>query len=754
MLAKKQKSILSRKNHSDCYSEFILNNNLISKQFTHSVPSKVLYFRFSMNQQRSTYFDATILFLVLIAALSPLFFGQAVMKWDAMDLYLPWKFFITDTLSHNQLPLWNPFINAGFSQMGDPGTWYPISWGIGAIFGGYSIGALHFEYLFHLYIGGLGFYLLLKHFGLSRTVILACAIGYMLSGLMIGNAQHIGWVVSATWLPWILTYFLKLQTNPTFRTGIQLALVLFFLLSGGYPGMFIVIIYILLGFFVVNSWKQVRTKNYSFYQKQWLFFGFSAILFLLMSAVVLIAAFDMAPLINRGTGLNGRADIWNTLEGSLTPQALTSYVYPLATAKNDQAFWGADFSMTNCYFGVFLLLTILTTLFRKDAPKSAKIYFGIGILFVLISLGQTLPVRTWTTYLPFMDLFRFPSLFRLFALFFFLISAGFSLNHILSSEKLKKQFIFLILASIILLGIVNIVLLFNVEKYKFGQILSIGWSHFMEQANIGELVFLQGGILIVLFSIFLLIRKFSLLNWNKAILLIVILETVSFTWMNRYATVLYNRPLSEASGGMENLPDGYPTPSTWGPISASNDADLNLEFVQLWKNLSIYVKRPSFDGVSPYAYTNMSKAIETGEFDRMAQYPIIFFAERIQQNNYIDTTSIDTLSAQKMWVETFSPNEIKVNIELPEPSNFIYLQNYYPSWQAKVNDKVVPIQRTSETFMSIPLPKGKCIVEFNFKPTNVIRASFVSIAFWAGAILFLIITHFTKKIRNRNLGSN
>jgi hypothetical protein len=200
-----------------------------------------------MNQRRSTYFDASILLMVLVAALWPLFFGQAVMKWDAMDLYLPWKYFITDTLSHNQLPLWNPFINGGFSQMGDPGTWYPISWGVGALFGGYSIGALHFEYLLHVYLGGLGFYFLLKQFGFSRTVIVSCAIGYMLSGLMIGNAQHVGWVVSAAWLPWVLRYYLKLQGSPNFRTAIQLALVLFFLLSGGYPGMFIVTIYVLFG---------------------------------------------------------------------------------------------------------------------------------------------------------------------------------------------------------------------------------------------------------------------------------------------------------------------------------------------------------------------------------------------------------------------------------------------------------------------------------------------------------------------------
>lgn len=702
-----------------------------------------------MKQIRSTYLDAIILLIVLVTAIYPLAFGAAVMKWDAMDLYLPWKYFITDTLSHNQLPLWNPFINFGFSQMGDPGTWYPISWGIGALFGGYSMGALHFEYLFHLYLGGLGFYLLLKYFGFSRSILLSCGIAYMLSGLMIGNAQHIGWIVSAAWLPWILNYYLQLQAKPNFTAAIQLSLVLFLMLSGGYPGMFIVLIYILLGYFAVNSWKQIRTKNYLLYRKQWSYFALSAVVFLLMSLVVLVAAFDMAPLITRGVGLNDRADIWNTLSGSLSPQALTSSIYPLATTKNDQGFWEADFSMTNCYFGVLLLLTILATIFRKDAPKNSRIYFGIGILFILISLGQTLPVRIWTTYLPFMDLFRFPALFRLFAIFFFLLSAGFSLHYLLSSTKAKKQLVYILLGSVLVLGVINLILFFDIEKYKYAQIITVGWLHFMEQANIRELIFFQGGMLILLLSLLLVIRKFNWLTWNKAILLVIAMEAVSFTWMNQYATILYDRPLEEASVGMNSLPEGFPTPSASIPVSEFSDVNQSSHFVQLWKNLSIYFKRPTFDGISPYSYTNTTKAIETGEYARMTNYPVIFFATKLSDKNYIDTTSIDTLSSQKMWIETFSPNELKLHAILPEASNFIYLQNDYPAWRAFINGKSVSIQKVSETFMSIQVPKGNSTIEFKFEPTAVIRASFVSISIWAGALLFLIISYIRKLLSTR-----
>ena len=42
-------------------------------------------------------------------------------------------------------------------------TWYPISWIIGLIFGNDLI-TLQYEYLFHLFIGGIGVYFFGTHF--------------------------------------------------------------------------------------------------------------------------------------------------------------------------------------------------------------------------------------------------------------------------------------------------------------------------------------------------------------------------------------------------------------------------------------------------------------------------------------------------------------------------------------------------------------------------------------------------------------
>ena len=80
-----------------------------------------------------------VLFIAIVTLLAfyPLMTGQYALKWDATFLNLTWKNFITKSILEGRLPLWGPYMNGGFPLMGDPGTWYPISWLFGV--GGYTL---------------------------------------------------------------------------------------------------------------------------------------------------------------------------------------------------------------------------------------------------------------------------------------------------------------------------------------------------------------------------------------------------------------------------------------------------------------------------------------------------------------------------------------------------------------------------------------------------------------------------------------
>lgn len=685
---------------------------------------------------RQRYTDYGILFVLLSLTFSSMLMGNVVMKWDAMDLYLPWKFFITDSLSNGELPLWNPFINSGFSQMGDPGTWYPVSWGFGFLTGGYSFWSLHLEYLFHLLVAGTGFYSLSQNYKHSRMSSLILGAAYMFSGLMIGNAQHIGWVVGAAWFPWVFLFFRKSFDAPDLRTSLKLALVLFLMLSGSYPAMFIITAYILFVFAVIKGVRLFRTDGVKSLVGPLKFLALSLAVFLVLGGVVLISSFDLAEHVNRGVGVGNRGDVWDMLFGSLSPQTLTSFFYPLATAKNEYSYWLADFSMINCYIGVIPVLLLLFVLPRKNTTKSVFIYTAIGLLFLMIAMGNTLPIRSWIAHLPFLDMFRFPAIFRVFGMFFLLLAVGFSIDQIRNSEKLKKQFSWYVLIATGIFGIINVLLLSDVEKWKYPQIFSEGWMHFTQSATIREFAFLQGGLLILLLGGLFILFRIKRISWERSLLIVALFEIVFFTRLQMHSTVVEHRSVDEVSMGLTDAPKGYPTPSLAAPMNFYSDVNLSQHFNYLWKNLSIYRKHPTSDGISPYGYLHTIKSFETGEFEKVTKHPLFFLARELDKRNAIVDSTVNPSSENFLQITDFSPNECHLAVTSNESQWLVFNQNHYPYWKATIDKKPVEIERVSDAFMAIPLDEGSHLIQFAFKPNHISVLAWVSII---GFVVLLVL---------------
>ena len=154
------------------------------------------------------------------------------MKWDIMDLSLPWRHYLAECLQNGLLPLWNPFQNMGFPQMGHWETWYPVSWVIGYLFG-YNLLTLQYEFLLHVFIAGLGMYKLSGRYVQSKSARFFAAASFMLSGFFVSQAQHLGYIVAVAWMPFIFYYALSFTRKPELRLGLLLAATLSLELSGG-----------------------------------------------------------------------------------------------------------------------------------------------------------------------------------------------------------------------------------------------------------------------------------------------------------------------------------------------------------------------------------------------------------------------------------------------------------------------------------------------------------------------------------------
>jgi len=151
------------------------------------------------------------LFIVIIIGYWCISFFIYPLKYDAVNFYLPFRNFYGSCFQNGVSPFWLPYQSLGYPSFSDTttGVFYPLVWIIGYLWG-YNIYSLSFEYILHIYIASIGFYLLSKELGFDNKISILLAICYCFSGFFIGNSQHFSKIIFACWLPISIYYFIKI----------------------------------------------------------------------------------------------------------------------------------------------------------------------------------------------------------------------------------------------------------------------------------------------------------------------------------------------------------------------------------------------------------------------------------------------------------------------------------------------------------------------------------------------------------------
>lgn len=194
--------------------------------------------------------------MVILTALWQLTTFQHTLKWDAIDITLPWRYFVSDAIYQNGvLPWWNPFQHHGFAQGLSLESWYPLAHLLGFL-RPYDLYSLNIEYLLHLLIASFGFYRLARKMGITHQGALWGALVFPLTGFFIGNSQHTGWIVSGAWTPHVISSFLGWLEKQDLKNTLILVLMSFLLVSGGYIAYTIVTVYILIILWCIHLLKK------------------------------------------------------------------------------------------------------------------------------------------------------------------------------------------------------------------------------------------------------------------------------------------------------------------------------------------------------------------------------------------------------------------------------------------------------------------------------------------------------------------
>jgi hypothetical protein len=696
---------------------------------------------------KKSYFPYVVLLIVVLISFFQVAFNLQPLKFDTIDCFFPWRFYIGECLQNGQLPYWNPYQDLGYPIHADPssGAWYPVVWLIGSTFG-YSIYSISFEFLLHIYLAGVGMFLLARTLKFETKFALMAGIAYMLSGFFVGNAQHLSYIISGCWLPFIIQQYLLLIEEKKAIHALQAGLFMFLSITGGYPAVTIILTYLLLTFYLIHVISLIRSKSYKSILQFTVQNGLFLATTILCSAVMLVSVAQVSPYLSR----LGNFNVEQALFSPFSPQSFISFLAPLTTTVKS-TYWDADLSMRNGYFGIIILLFFLIGIFIQK-PKPLRIIFWFGIFSLTASVGNYLPVRSLLfNHVPLMNIFRFPSVFRLFFILAAILTGIYSLHHYLTKTERKNWHFYLLIA---VSFATFLMLLFAARSHGYLGLQTYYNNNLFNEAisstfwqNLAVNSLFQLSLLVLLGLTFWKIKNTA--KFIALVIFLLIVDLVVSVQLVAPYTVFYEHvTANEAQTNVARYPHGFPIQKAITIDSAAHLPGIGQPF---WQNQQIFQKQISAEGFNSFSFTSY----ELLESD----YPLLF--KSVKASNLLTLSDFESVQNGSIFVDFGSdhlPKKYKVvsgdtailkdydaasfhiEAKVKHPCLLTLYQKEYTGWEASINGKGTPIFKSNLNFMTVELPAGKSSVNFCYKNPLLKGAFFLSLFSIVAALTFIVWT--------------
>lgn len=651
--------------------------------------------------------------------------------WDARDICFPWRYFLGSCMHYYKLPLWNPYLFSGYPFFADPqgGAFYLPAMLISIPFG-YPLAMLGIEFTATVALGGIGMFKLIRSFDVSRETAFIGAISFSACGFFVGNAEHLTWVVSAGWLVWALWSYRMLLEKRRYGYAILSAIFMWMIFSGGYPAFLFILAYLFFFASVAYAITE-RGRHLLSLLRLNLVVLFC---FLALSAQSFLSYVEASQHISRGAGVT----LAKANAGAFTPQCLVSFFLPFLTA-GDATLWHTDISMANGYIGIIALSFLLVGVFTLRERRFTYLAL-LSIFFLLVSFGAALPVRGWLfRFVPLMNLFRMPSLFRLYALIGFIVLASVSLHMLVSEwEKYRRHFMAMVIA---LLACFGGLIIFEVSRHgihfeRFRYLEDP--AGYVKNARFSDRAMLQGTIQLLFLAALLALAAFRrgrFLTYSS-VLVLVVLDLLAATELNTYATITNPDKRATIQAKIDAQPEGFPLPDMTVPLQDNRDAH-NEALSPLWGNLGVFKKTVSPDGYNPFMLKSCDSLSESTIRDSVWSNPVAYLGcavSPIKSGATIgkNTVAVDEIHYERLkdkltsrgpgdsiWATRFEPGNVCLSSRTSGSAILVLQQSDYPGWHVWIDGKSVEHFRSSYTNISVFLPAGRHDIEYRFEPRNV-----------------------------------
>jgi hypothetical protein len=205
-----------------------------------------------------------------------------------------------------ELPLWNPWSDAGQPLLADPqsAVWYPLNWALPWLVRGHdgaSLVAFEAFTVFHLFLAAAFLYLLARHVIGSRFGALVAALTFTYSGLMTAYPiQQVPILRTALWMPLLLLCLIRAFERGSIRWAVLGAIVLAIDVFAGHPQLLLFQLYGLTLYALYRIW-QVWPDRRAALSTLGLYALFGALGFAL-AAVQVLPSYEFMRLSDRASG--------------------------------------------------------------------------------------------------------------------------------------------------------------------------------------------------------------------------------------------------------------------------------------------------------------------------------------------------------------------------------------------------------------------------------------------------------------------
>jgi len=688
---------------------------------------------------------------------------------DPVRQTLIWKELSIDQIKSWNLPLWNPYEMAGKPLLGNfqSSPFYPLNIIL-------LIKPFYFSWsifiILQTLLGGIFMFFYLRSLKLTSASSVFGSLAFSFSGFSVAWLEWGNVIHTALWLPLILLSIDKIVSSSKYQVlsikNIWGLVFLFALSSSFFAGhlqtffyMFgLAIIYIALRLFLHKKIFKIFSAFFIF-----------TVLFLILTSIQWYQTFLF--ILNSSRSID---QSFLQSEGWFLPwQNLIQFVIPdffgnPATLN----YWGVwNYAEFVGYIG---LIPILFSLIAVIFIKRKIIYFfsGIVLISILLMTNNFISQIPYRLEIPLLSTAQ-PTRIIFLVVFSLSILAAFGINYLQSEslgKKIKKLLPILVLP-IFLFAAVWISLsanLFNMDLVDrqiairnsilpslllFSGIIFILLSLYLRRKRFSQII-LMLFILITAFDLLRFADKFT--PFTDKSYLFPNTKIISFL-----ASEAKNETFRIASLNDEILPPNFPTHYKLQSVSGYDPLYLKsyAEFIAALERGEANISPPfgfnriitpknynsplfnllnvkyvlSFDDITSENYEFVMQEGKTKLFENKLSLPRVFFVrnvidindreshiEMMFKNNLSETAVVfsenDNLSGEysagKTAIVSYLANYIEMSTENDGEGFLVFLDTFYPFWEAKIDGINAKIYRTDYTFRGIKVPKGNHVIIF------------------------------------------